>query len=601
MKKKGSALMITMILLLALMIIGMAISSSVVSTLKYNKRHSEVIDLELAAKSGLNIFKENLLVSINAANEINNLPLSLPKEKSDIEDFEGITIYKEIIKEEKKEKDKLIGYNYTIISTAVDNKNGVKKEQKQVVLVKIDSDSGEIGDVELNPENVLNIKGNIEWKYNPTYDFLKYTSYGGDLSINPHDQYHKDRLDQFLKDNNISESEEMGRVDFNTVDNIQKKMGIEDFDDIPKTKKEFNESEFKEVDLQYFIDNNNKTINENVILRNDLDLKSSPTYISQYNLNLNNATIIIEGDFISNHNLDINLSNNSNLIIKGDLNISQNGVIKINSSSFFDIKGNFIVANGNLTSEIKENSILNVGGSIETKKGTMVLKMESSRLDVGFNIESMGINNDYSIINDYNINSSQIITRNGGILSTSHSLVLKGRKNIILVNGNLCGNEVKITMKESNLISKSLKSTFSTNNLTTTLDLTDSKFLVYDGVKANYLNVTSYNSDLVFLGDTEIVSDSKFCINDSVIIFAGTYTGNYFNIEINNSMVFIMPSSSTDVQGMELIGNLKVNNIRKGTIYILGNLKAHSIEVYGDKDSKATDDIIERAENLLTK
>ena len=50
MKKKGSSLMITMVLLLSLIIIGLAVSSSVINTLKYNKKHSEYIDLELAAK-----------------------------------------------------------------------------------------------------------------------------------------------------------------------------------------------------------------------------------------------------------------------------------------------------------------------------------------------------------------------------------------------------------------------------------------------------------------------------------------------------------------------------------------------------------------------
>ena len=131
MKKKGSSLMITMVLLLSLIIIGLAVSSAVINTLKYNKKHSEYIDLELAAKSGLNIFREELLSSINDSNGVSDLPLSFSKMKSNIDDFEGISIYKEITRDEIEENNKLVRYDYTIISTAIDEESGAKKEQKQ--------------------------------------------------------------------------------------------------------------------------------------------------------------------------------------------------------------------------------------------------------------------------------------------------------------------------------------------------------------------------------------------------------------------------------------------------------------------------------------
>ena len=164
MRKKGSTLITTIVLLSSLIIIGTAVSSVIISTLKYNKKHSDFIDLELAAKSGLNIFREELLSSIYNSNGINNLPLSLSKIKSDIDDFDRIVIYKEIVREEIKENNELVRYDYTIISTAIYEENGSKKEQKQVISVNINSDSGVIEDVEISPEGVLNIKGNIEWK-----------------------------------------------------------------------------------------------------------------------------------------------------------------------------------------------------------------------------------------------------------------------------------------------------------------------------------------------------------------------------------------------------------------------------------------------------
>ena len=248
MKKKGSSLMITMVLLLSLIIIGLAVSSAVINTLKYNKKHSEYIDLELAAKSGLNIFREELLSSINDSNGVSDLPLSFPKMKSSIDDFEGISIYKEIIRNEIEENNKLVRYDYTIISTAIDEESGAKKEQKQVISVNINSDSGVIEDVEISPEGVLNIKGNIEWQNN-TYEFLKYTSYGGKLTNS-----FKGQLGDYLMNNNINRSEQAGNIDFSIVNDIDNKIDIGNFENIQKTTKSF--SGLKEVTLQYLIDNN---------------------------------------------------------------------------------------------------------------------------------------------------------------------------------------------------------------------------------------------------------------------------------------------------------------------------------------------------------
>lgn len=585
MKKKGSALMITMILLLSLMIIGMAISSAVVSTLKYNKRHSEVIDLELAAKSGLNIFREDLLNSINKSIGINNLPVSFPKDKSDIVDFEGITIYKEIIRNEKREDENLVGYDYIIISTAVDDKSKIEKDQKQVISVSVNSGSGEIDKVEINPEGVLNVKGSVEW-INNTFDFLKYTSYGDNLKLDTDNKKHKGQLGEYIRDNNINKSEEMGKVDFDIINNVADNIDIGDFE---VTQKNF--SGLKEVTLQYLIDNNSNTINENIILNGDLNLGLSQNYIGEYNLNLNNATLVVDGSFISNSNLNINLINNSNLIINGDLNISQNGDIKVNGSSFIDIKGGLVVKNGVLKSHINENSIINIGKSIQANSNGIELILENSKLDVGFNIESNGL--------DIKINNSDFIIRNGGIFSTANYFKLEGDNNRILINGDLIGNEIYIKIgKKTKLIANKLKSTSGIHKVS--LKLYESKCLFNNGVEANDVEIYNYGSDLIFLENTYIRSFNNYNEN-GVIIFGGTYKGHTVTIELNNSIVFILPSSDSNVKGMELENLLKVNNIRKGAIYILGNLKAHTINVYGDKDSKSTSDIIKRAEGLLTK
>ena len=623
MKKKGSSLMITMVLLLSLIIIGLAVSSAVINTLKYNKKHSEYIDLELAAKSGLNIFREELLSSINDSNGVSDLPLSFSKMKSDIDDFEGISIYKEITRDEIEENNKLVRYDYTIISTAIDEESGAKKEQKQVISVNINSDSGVIEDVEISPEGVLNIKGNIEWQNN-TYEFLKYTSYGGKLTNSS-----KGQLGDYLMNNNINRSEQAGNIDFSIVNDIHNKIDTGSFENIQKNTKSF--SGLKEVTLQYLIDNNGKSINEDIILRGDLDL--SQNYIQQYNLNLNGGTLVVEGNFVASGSLNVNLINSSNLVIYGDLKISQNGDIRINNSSFIDIKKNLIVNNGSLYSEVKEDSVLNIGESIKSKSNGINLVLEDSKLDVNSYIESNGLNikmNNSKLITrtggikgtpikiemnnsnldiysnieaqsqgvDININNSKLIIRNDGISSPTNPLNLYGSNNKILVNGDLIGNGINITMdKGSKLVAGRLVSESNYVNL----KLYNSQCLFNDGINANSSELFNDNSDVIFLGDSNIKSFNNYNVN-GIVIFGGTYDGHTVTINLDNSMVFILSAINSDINGMYLENLLTVNNVNRGSIYILGNLKAHTINVTGNKDNiKATDEVISRAENLLSR
>ena len=615
MKKKGSSLMITMVLLLSLIIIGLAVSSAVINTLKYNKKHSEYIDLELAAKSGLNIFREELLSSINDSNGVSDLPVSFPKMKSSIDDFEGISIYKEITRDEIEENNKLVRYDYTIISTAIDEESGAKKEQKQVISVNINSDSGVIEDVEISPEGVLNIKGN---------EFLKYTSYGGKLTNSS-----KGQLGDYLMNNNINRSEQAGNIDFSIVNDIHNKIDTGSFENIQKNTKSF--SGLKEVTLQYLIDNNGKSINEDIILRGDLDL--SQNYIQQYNLNLNGGTLVVEGNFVASGSLNVNLINSSNLVIYGDLKISQNGDIRINNSSFIDIKKNLIVNNGSLYSEVKEDSVLNIGESIKSKSNGINLVLEDSKLDVNSYIESNGLNikmNNSKLITrtggikgtpikiemnnsnldiysnieaqsqgvDININNSKLIIRNDGISSPTNPLNLYGSNNKILVNGDLIGNGINITIdKESKLVAGKLKSESNYVNL----KLYNSQCLFNDGINANSSELFNDNSDVIFLGDSNIKSFNNYNVN-GIVIFGGTYDGHTVTINLDNSMVFILSAINSDINGMYLENLLTVNNVNRGSIYILGNLKAHTINVTGNKDNiKATDEVISRAENLLSR
>ena len=61
MRKKGSALTIVLVMMTALLILGTIVSTAVVNTARFNKKYSDSIDLELAAKSGLNILREDFI------------------------------------------------------------------------------------------------------------------------------------------------------------------------------------------------------------------------------------------------------------------------------------------------------------------------------------------------------------------------------------------------------------------------------------------------------------------------------------------------------------------------------------------------------------
>ena len=79
MKKRGATLVIVLVVTAALLIIGTAVSGSVINTMKLNANYSANVDLELAAKSGLSILKDNLIKELSSVNKIENLPNEFEK------------------------------------------------------------------------------------------------------------------------------------------------------------------------------------------------------------------------------------------------------------------------------------------------------------------------------------------------------------------------------------------------------------------------------------------------------------------------------------------------------------------------------------------
>lgn len=79
MRKKGSALTIVLIMMTALLILATTVSSGVINTMKFNKRYSDNLDLELDAKSALNIAREYLISEINKnKNNLKKVNINIP-------------------------------------------------------------------------------------------------------------------------------------------------------------------------------------------------------------------------------------------------------------------------------------------------------------------------------------------------------------------------------------------------------------------------------------------------------------------------------------------------------------------------------------------
>lgn len=73
MKKRGSALAIVLIMMSALLILGTAVSAAVVNSTKFNANYSENIDLELAAKTGVNILREDFFHKVQYSKELKGI------------------------------------------------------------------------------------------------------------------------------------------------------------------------------------------------------------------------------------------------------------------------------------------------------------------------------------------------------------------------------------------------------------------------------------------------------------------------------------------------------------------------------------------------
>ena len=72
MNKRGSSILAVLLIIASLLILGTAIASTVVQTVKLNKNYSDIVDLELAAKSSINIVVDNFKANVGKKYQVND-------------------------------------------------------------------------------------------------------------------------------------------------------------------------------------------------------------------------------------------------------------------------------------------------------------------------------------------------------------------------------------------------------------------------------------------------------------------------------------------------------------------------------------------------
>lgn len=415
MKKRGATLVIVLVVTAALLIIGTAVSGSVINTMKLNVNYSANVDLELAAKSGLSILKNNLIKELSSVNKIENLPNEFEKIDitfSDSNSFKGIKV-KGNRKYKKTTND--LGediYEYTITSIAYKESNStIQKKEEQIISVNLTVDS--VGNIIFNPFACLNVKGDIEVKENNQLSFIDSIASGGKIDIN----------NQIVKDSgNNSELNSLNiRINQINVENFVNELG--------------NDDKWSNIQFDYTLENSqiksedlNKIENKTVKVNNSLDFYNN----NIETIELVNSTLVVEQSIRSNKPLTIIL-NNSNLIVKGGIEINNKINIVISNSSLMCIKQR-IYSNSGININSQDSKLLVKESGVDVNE-QLNIKLYNSDLYIKENIYARGI---------FTLESNNSNTITGSIDSSEYviwDLIDSG----FLVNGELYSRETFTT------------------------------------------------------------------------------------------------------------------------------------------------------------
>ncbi len=428
MKKRGAALAIVLIVGSVLLILCTAISSAVINTTKLNKRYSENIDLELAAKSGLNLVKEDFITRVNKKEikTLDNIKEYIEKINSISDEFSAnikSTDFQEIKNffNEYLNEDIILDINLQIkdsnkleIQSVAEDKShkNTNKEETQILVFNFNDSTvddgnnpggGETGgnDSESSAgklvfDKLFNIGNNIDkFGMNNTQGQVDYFQYGGNLnnfqssnsgSIPPTYNPELSKIEILFNDNEVWEKI-LKYKGSESLSNLENKLNI--FNKVLKDDKaNWNNTNFELTDSKVlFVDGGTN------YGRNTIKLLSNSGEGSE---------LIFGGDVEFETGLTIEKSENSTFIVNGNLTVGNEFKIQEANNSVFVINGDLIMKDNKLDINLK-NSIFIVKGNIWRDKW----QKEINGLNVTLE------NSAFICLGDMNLNNPVTIVSNG--------------------------------------------------------------------------------------------------------------------------------------------------------------------------------------------
>lgn len=509
MKKQGSVLATVLIISTVLLILGTVTATAIINTTKLNKKYSDNINLELAAKSGLNIVLDDFLRVATTEESINNYVVK----KSDIDSIynesSGIEVNVNLQRENKK----------IIITSEAwyrDNTANVKAETKIININSIDNpgennnntDNGNQNG-QLNPIDFINVKRNVYLGWS-NLSALKSIVYGGTIKHKGH------TLDQ---NPNLKLNEINIKMNTNKINEVISSLEVQEYIPDYNTFREINGNTI--TDLVTNIENNKLIINGNINFNTEGNKK----------IIIKDSIVILKDSLISSNDVELILEN-SRLIVEKDININNKSRIAL-VNSIIEVKG------GCQTSSISKielnNSRYYVNKSLKSYTKISAILDNNSVLFVEGDLSSPE-----TIECTVNKKSSVIVK--GGMTSSSTGFdVSLNDESIMIVNEITAPNKTKFKLNKSILISKVIYS-----NTDVVLNLSESVIFVIEKIFSNSnFNLTLNNSALITLELLNPLYDAKV-INEgnSYIFCAGNFNtdnitilGEENGINLNSELV----------------------------------------------------------------
>lgn len=434
MRKRGSVLATVLIISSILLILGIAVSAAVINTTKLNKKYSDTIDLELAAKSALN-YGINY-ISNNYAN------MSFPFYQKDILANED-----NIVKSVKIER--LVNNQFTVKGIA--EYGSSSSEESKIVTVsnsnnESNNDSGETdnsGNIK-PPENIIpdepndsestgetlvfdklfNIGGNIKSFGNNNQNSIEYFQYSGTCDLGENNNKYDSNGNKIFPKRNEDLANLNFSINSNKILQYISKYSSEDIKNHNSESITANNTTIKYNQLNG--NNSNISLNNSKVLFANGGSSQNSNSIEVIGSSDNNSELIFGGNTTFNTGMNIKKLEYSKIIVNGDLNV-WNGPLKVEQciNSVFVINGNIKNSGSGMDINLK-NSLLIVAGNIEPQNNFKITLENSAIICLGnlnLNTQINIYNNGNSFIycgQDFSCNSEiKIYTNNGGYTPNS--------------------------------------------------------------------------------------------------------------------------------------------------------------------------------------